>query len=96
MRAANRIKMKNRGLVISSILLFIIVNLKFLWNGTLGFFAILKLFLFISIYLFLIFLVVRQIFILTKEKILDKNRIISIGTAIFFLILTLLTQPYSF
>ena len=82
--------MKQKGLFITTILFFLIINTSYYWEGKLGFFAFPTFFLLIIIYLALAFLLLRQLFFAIREKFIDKQRVVIIGTLVFVLTVTLL------
>ncbi len=80
--------MKPKPLVIFIIIFFIIVNSIGSWEGKLGIFAFpLFIALFIC-YVLLFILFVRQLFLLAKEKLADKQRLITSITLALVLTLT--------
>lgn len=82
--------MKQKGLLITTILFFQIVNTNYYWEGKLGFFAFPVDFLLVIVYVVLGFILLRQFFLAFKEKFIDKQRLAIIGilvvvlTVIFF------------
>ena len=85
--------MKQKGLFITTILFFLIVNTTYFWEGKLGFFAIPVFFLLVIFYLVLVFLLLRQLFFAFREKFIEKQRLVIIGTLLVVLTVTLL-KPY--
>lgn len=82
--------MKNKGLLITTIIFFLVVNTAYYWEGKLGFFAIPALFILAIIYLALGVALIRQIFFWIKEQFKDKTRLINIGILMAVLTLTFL------
>lgn len=78
--------MKYRKLIISTIILFLIVNTNYFWESQLGFFAIITFVLLIIFYLVLSFLLLQHFYFAISEKFSDKKRLLSIGLLIFVLI----------
>lgn len=82
--------MKQKGLFITTIFFFLIVNTTYFWEGKLGFFAFPVLFLLVIVYLILVFLLLRQFFFAFREKFIEKQRLVIIGTLLVVLTVTLL------
>ncbi|WP_423130153.1 hypothetical protein [Gaoshiqia sp. Z1-71] len=82
--------MKQKGLFITTILFFLIINTTYFWEGKLGFFAFPVLFLLVIVYLILVFLLLRQFFFAFREKFIEKQRLVIIGTLLGVLTVTLL------
>ncbi|TCL00096.1 hypothetical protein EV198_3112 [Roseivirga ehrenbergii] len=82
--------MKQKRLVISTLLLFLIVNTISLWDGKLGFLAFPLFLLLVVVYLILAVLVFRQLFFAIREKFKDKQRLGVIGALTIVLTLILL------
>ncbi len=82
--------MKQKGLFISTILFFLIVNTNYYWEGKLGFFAFPTFFVLVIVYLVLAFLLFRQLFFAYRERFLDKQRLVIIGTLLVVLTVTFL------
>lgn len=85
--------LKNKGLLITTIIFFLIVNTTYYWEGKLGLFAFPVFLLLAAVYLGLVVALIRQIYFLIKEKIKVKTRLISIGLLTVVLILTFL-KPF--
>jgi hypothetical protein len=81
---------KQKGLFITTILFFLIVNTNYFWEGKLGFFAFPVDFLLVIVYLVLGFLFLRQLFFAFREKFFDKNRLIIMGIMVVVLTMTFL------
>lgn len=82
--------MKNKGLLITTIIFFLIVNTTYYWEGKLGLFAFPAFLILVIIFLGLGVALIRQIYFLVKEKFADKKRLINIGLLILVLTLTFL------
>ena len=82
--------MKNKGLFITTISFFLLVNTTFYWEGKLGIFAIPIFLLLITIYIVLVVALLRQLYFSFKEKFKIKSRLILIGLLTFVLLLTYL------
>lgn len=80
--------MKNKGLIITTIIFFLIVNTTYYWEGKLGLFAIPVFLLLVVIYFGLAISLLRQIYFAFKEKLLDKSRLFYIGLLTLVLALT--------
>ena len=85
--------MKNKGLIITTIIFFLTVNTTYYWEGKLGLFAFPAFSILVIIYFGLGFALIRQVYFLIKEKSGDKSRLINIGLLSIVLILTFL-KPY--
>ena len=82
--------MKQKRLVISTLLLFLIVNTISLWDGKLGFLAFPFFLLLVVVYLILVVLVFRQLFFAIRKKLKDKQKLGVIGALTIVLTLTFL------
>jgi hypothetical protein len=80
--------MKHKGLLITTILFFLLINTTYYWEGKLGAFAVLTTLLLIITFLVLTVLLFKQIYISIKEKFIDKQRLILIVILILTLGLT--------
>lgn len=85
--------MKNKGLLITTIIFFLIVNTTYYWEGKLGLFAFPAFLILVIIFLGLGVALIRQIYFLVKEKFADKKRLINIGLLTLVLTLTFL-KPF--
>jgi len=81
---------KQKGLLITTILFFLIINTNYYWEGKLGFFAFPTFFLLAIVYLVLAFLLFRLLFFAIREKFVDKQRLVIIGSLVVVLTVTLL------
>ncbi len=71
--------MKNKGLLITTIVFFLLVNTTYYWEGKLGLFAIPVFVFLVAVYFGLALALFRQIYLLGKEKFKQTNRFILIG-----------------
>ena len=85
--------MKSKGLIITIIIFFLIVNTTYYWKGKLGLFAFPMFLILAVIYLGLGIALIRQIYFSFKEKFADKKRLIDIGFLMLVLIRTFL-RPF--
>lgn len=83
--------MKNKGLLIATIIFFLVVNTAYYWEGKLGLFVIPALLILAVIYLALGIALIRQIYFWIKEQFKDKTRLINIGVLTSVLTLTFLS-----
>ena len=80
--------MKNKGLIITTIIFFLTVNTTYYWEGKFGLFAFPAFLILVVIYLGLGVALIRQIYFAVKEKLADKNRLLVIGFLTLVLVLT--------
>jgi len=80
--------MKNKGLVIITIIFFLIVNTTYYWEGKIGFFSFFGVLILVVIYFGLAIVLVRQIYFLIKERFADKKRFFRVGLLTIVLTLT--------
>jgi hypothetical protein len=85
--------LKNKGLIITTIIFFLTVNTIYYWEAKLGLLAFPTFLILVVIYLGLGVALIRQIYILIKEKLTEKTRLINIGLLTLVLILTFL-KPF--
>lgn len=85
--------MKNKGLLIITIIFFLIVNTTYYWEGKLGLFAFPAFLILVAIYFGLIIALVTQLYFSIKEKLTEKTRLINIGILTLVLTLTFL-RPF--
>lgn len=85
--------MKNKGLLITTIIFFLTVNTTYYWEGELGLFAIPAFLVLVVIYFGLAIALVRQIYLTVKEKLVDKSRLLYIGLLTIVLALTFI-KPF--
>jgi hypothetical protein len=80
--------LKNKGLIISTTIFFLLVNTIYYWEGKLGFFAF-PAFIFLAIFFAgLLMSLLRQIYFSLIEKFTNKQRLFLIGLLIMVLTLT--------
>ena len=79
--------MKNKGLVITAIIFFLIVNTAYFWEGKLGFWAFPAFGFLIVVFIVLAILLIRQIYLLVKERFTNKPRFFLVGTVLMILML---------
>ena len=80
--------LKNKGLLTTVIVFFLVVNTAYYWEGKLGLFAFPSSAFLIVIYFVLVAALTRQIYFAVVEKLADKTRLLSIG--FIALVLTLI------
>lgn len=80
--------MKDKNLIITAIIFFLIINTAYYWQGKLGFLALLVfLILFVS-FIVLGILLLKEMYYALSEKFIDKNRLLKIGILLPILTLT--------
>ncbi|MBN2612378.1 MAG: hypothetical protein JXB00_12540 [Bacteroidales bacterium] len=79
--------MKKKGLIIISIIFFLLVNTSYYWEGKLGLFTYPFFLLLVIIYLVLGIALIRQFYLSIKEKFGNKNRLLTIGFLLSVLII---------
>jgi hypothetical protein len=82
--------LKNKGLYITTIIFFLLINTAYYWEGKLGLFAIPAFVLLVAVYFGLAIALLRQIYFSVKEKFKQNHRIILIGLLVTVLLLTYL------
>lgn len=87
--------MKNKRLIITTIIFFLTINTTYYWEGKLGLFTFPVFIILVIIYLGLGISLFRQIYLLIKEKYTVKSRLINISTITLVLILTF-SKPFVF
>jgi hypothetical protein len=80
--------LKNKGLFITTIIFFLLVNTTYYWEGKLGLFAVPTFVLLVAVYFGLAIALLRQIYFSVKEKFKQKHRFILIGLLTTVLLLT--------
>jgi len=80
--------LKNKGLYITTIIFFLLVNTTYYWEGKLGLFAIPAFILLVAVYLGLAIALLRQIYFAVKEQFKQSHRFILIGLLTTVLLLT--------
>jgi len=82
--------LKNKGLLLTTIIFFLVVNTMYFWEAKLGLYAFPVFLILVVIYLGLGIALVIQIYFLIKEKLTDKKRLITIGLLTFVILVTFL------
>ena len=82
--------MKNKGLIISTILFFLIVNTNYFWEGKLGIVAFPVFLILVLVFIVLSILLLGQLIKGIKERFSDKTRNVTIGIIATILILIFL------
>lgn len=85
--------MKNKNLLLTVIIFFIIINTAYYWKGMIGFFIIPVFLILIIIYLVLVISLIRQIYFLIKAKVSNKSQLLNIGVITILLTLIYL-KPF--
>ena len=80
--------MKNKGLFITTIIFFLLVNTTYYWEAKLGLFAVPSFILLLAVYFGLVIALLRQIYLLVKEKFQQKHRFVLIALLTTVLVLT--------
>jgi len=80
--------LKNKGLIITTIIFFLLVNTTYYWEGKFGFYAFPAFLLLVVVYIGLGITLIRQIYFLVKEKFTDKQRLLKVGLLTIVLALT--------
>ncbi len=81
-------ELKNKGLLITTIIFFLTVNTIYYWEGKLGLFAFPAFILLAGVYVGLAIALLRQIYLVIKEKFTDKQRLFVVGLLTTVLVLT--------
>jgi len=71
--------LKNKGLYITTVIFFLLVNTTYYWEGKLGLLAIPAFILLVTVYFGLAIALLRQIYFSVKEKFKQSHRFILIG-----------------
>lgn len=82
--------MKNKGLIISTLLFFLIVNTNYFWEGKLGIVVFPIFLILVLVFIVLSILLLGQLIKGIKEKFSDKTRNVTIGIITTILILVFL------
>ena len=85
--------MKNKGLLITTIIFFLTVNTTYYWEGKLGLFAFPAFLVLVAIYFGLAIALIRQLYLAVREKLVDKSRLLLIGLLTIVLALTFI-KPF--
>jgi hypothetical protein len=81
--------MKNKGLIIATVIFFVVVNTSYFWESKFGIYAFPFFFLLVLVYLVLTILFLRQLLFSLKEKFKYRHRLYSIALLGLVLSLTL-------
>jgi hypothetical protein len=84
--------MKHKGLIISIVIFFLLINTSYYWEGNIGFWAFPSFFGLIIFYLTLIILFLRQLYYTIKERFADKQRLFVV-VLIFIALITTSLYP---
>ncbi len=87
--------MKNKRLIITIIVFFIIVNTAYYWKGKLDFLTFPAFFILFIVYVGLGIALIRELYFAFKDNFKDKKRVLTIGLLITVLALTFL-KPFGF
>lgn len=79
--------MKNKGLLITTIIFFLTINTVYYWEGKLGLFAFPAFLILAVVYLGLAIALLRQVYFAIKEGFTDKPRLLIIGLLTLVLVL---------
>jgi hypothetical protein len=82
--------LKNKGLLIATILFFLTVNTNYYWEGKLGLFAFPVFLFLVLVYVGLGIALLRQLFLAIREKFGDKKRLLIIALLTIVLTITFL------
>jgi hypothetical protein len=85
--------MKNKGLIITTLIFFLLVNTTYYWEPKLGLFAMPATLILVAVYLVLLIALIRQLFLTIKEKFNGKHRFFVIALLTTVLVLTFL-KPF--
>ena len=85
--------MKNKGILITTILFFLIVNTTYYWEGKLGLFAFPAFLILAVAYFIFAIALIRQIYFAFKEKFKNNFRSLTIGVLTLVLALTFI-KPF--
>jgi len=85
--------LKNKGLLITTIIFFLTVNTTYYWEGKLGLFAFPAFLVLVAIYFGLAIALIRQLYLAVREKLVDKSRLLLIGLLTIVLALTFI-KPF--
>lgn len=77
--------MKNKGILVFTIIFFLLVNTTQLWEGKIGLFAMMTFIIMIIYFLVLLVLLIGQIFKSYSEKFKERKRLVLIGVMTFIL-----------
>jgi len=80
--------LKNKGLIITTAVFFLLVNTTYFWEGKLGFLAFPAFIILVAVYVRLLVGLFRQIYFAIKEKFKDRQRLLVMSILIIVLTLT--------
>jgi hypothetical protein len=80
--------LKNKGLIISAIIFFLLVNTTYYWEGKLGLFAFPTFVLLLIVFIGLLISLLRQIYFSLTEKFANRQRLYLVGLLVIVLALT--------
>jgi hypothetical protein len=80
--------LKNKGLIITTIAFFLLVNTTYFWEGRLGILAFPAFIILVAVYVGLLFGLFIQIYFAIREKFNDRQRIVVLTIITLVLILT--------
>ena len=80
--------LKNKGLIITTLVFFLLVNTTYYWEGKLGLFAMPVFLALVLVFFELAIALLRQIFLAVKEKLTDKHRLLTVSLLTTVLCLT--------
>ena len=85
--------MKNRGLIIITIIFSLTISTSYYWEGKLGLLAFPAFIFLVVVYLGLVIALIRQTYLAVKEKLSNKSRLITIGFLALVLTITFI-KPF--
>jgi hypothetical protein len=80
--------LKNKGLIIATIIFFLLVNTTYYWEGKLGLYAFPTFIVLALVFVGLIIALLRQIYFSLREKFTDRQRLFLVGLLTIVLTLT--------
>jgi hypothetical protein len=81
---------RHKGLIISTVIFFLIVNTNYFWQAKIGILAIPTFLLLVGVYIVLAGLLIGQLFFSIREKFANKQRVIVLALLATVLTLTIL------
>jgi hypothetical protein len=85
--------LKNKNLLLTVIIFFLIINTAYYWKGMISLFIIPVFLILIIVYLVLVISLIRQIYFLIKAKVSNKSQLLNIGVITILLTLIYL-KPF--
>ena len=82
--------MRHKGLIIATVIFFLIVNTNYFWQTKIGILAIPTFLLLVGVYIVLAGLLIGQLFFSIREKFADKQRLLVVALLTTVLALTIL------